>query len=137
MTKKQKLASLETAMQRKERKDETKFTCFSDSAPKELVDLFLEHFEVRDTDYEIFSDACDVFSTYTIKEIEDEQHRESEFASAYTWDLLGYLDNWNNDEIAGIIREFDCECVSTGCAIWYDRHVIDTVDLLLNEYIKK
>ena len=59
MNNKEKIELLSKSMEVKKRADDTSFTCFSDTAPEELKDLYLEHYEVRDIEYEIFSKACD------------------------------------------------------------------------------
>lgn len=137
MTKKEKIKSLAIAMTRSSRKDdpEEEFYHFTDTAPEELKDKFLEHFEVRDTHYEIFSKACDIMAEIYGKEhkvsgkmlqevIEGNIYdRSADSASVSTTDRLGYLDMWNEEEVSQIMREYGEYSIATACAIWYDKQV--------------
>ena len=127
------------AMELKTRTDGTKFTAFKDTAPKELVDLFLKHFEVRDTDYEIFSDACDIvgnLSDHTDDKLADVDFYElaTDTASVYTADRLSYLTPYNQYEITDKLKEFDCDDIQSACAVWYDSEVCRACELL-RDYI--
>ncbi len=117
------------------RDDGTVFNHFSDTAPEELENLFLEHYEVRDMDYEIFGQALDIVSevysrerTTTMDKEDDKITEEiyeasSEQASVYTSDRLEYLNMWNEDEISEIMREYSEHSIATACAIWYDKQI--------------
>lgn len=141
MTKKEKIKSLQNAMERSERNDHTEYTYFTDNAPEELRQLFLEHYEVRDVDYMVFSDACDIVSDIyqnspeiTGREAEEAVYEDySESASVYTATRLEYLNIWNQDEISEILKE-GCEDIATACAIWYDRQV-EQASITINQWI--
>lgn len=127
MTKLEKIESLKTAMTVKERDDKTEFTCFTDTGPKELKDLFLENFEVRDQDYQIFSKACDLLTKIYADEIKEDDiddeiyERANECGSVYTSDRLALLNMWNQSEITDhIVPGLD---IATACAIWFDGEV--------------
>ncbi len=141
MTKQEKLKSLEAAMTTSKREgEEDSFYHFSDSAPEELKNLFLEHYEVRDIDYETFSRACDivseVYAEYSGDDTgKDEQEaseddkitdaiyeRSSDSANPYTAVRLAYLNVWNQDEVADYVRDLHVD-VATGAAYWYDKQV--------------
>lgn len=62
MTKQEKINTLDNAMTQSERANGDEFNHFTESAPEELKSIFLESFEVRDVDYNIFSKACDIVS---------------------------------------------------------------------------
>lgn len=143
MTTKEKIFKLQNTMQVRKRLDSTEFTCFSDTAPEELKDLFLEHYEVRDLDYIIFSKAIDVI-VETAEEGEDDLQNiieqvqnTNDFASPYNTDRLAYLNIFNDDEITGVFKEYECMSVSQACAIWYDDQVHAAVEIIINEYILK
>lgn len=142
MPKKEKVAALAKAMTTSKRKDEEEvFYHFADEAPKELVDLYLEHYEVRDIDYQIFSDACDIVeAVYSENEgIGDEeardeiQERSGDQASVYTSTQLSYLNIWNQSDIAEIVREVEGD-IGNACAIWYDRQVEEAA-LIINDWV--
>lgn len=149
MKTKEKLALLEKAMEVKQRDDKTEFTCFSDIAPKELQSLFLEHYEVRDIDYVIFSKAIDtIIEAFENNENWDTSYKEmpileyiqenyNDFASPYNADRLAYLNIWNDSEIAEISKNYSCESISLACAIWYDEQVHAAVNIIINEYLLK
>jgi hypothetical protein len=131
LTKKQKIEALGTYMTYSKREDGTGFHHFTDNAPEELKDLYLEHYEVRDIDYDTFSTALDIVSEIygdkpeaTEEEATDDLYeRASDSASVYTADRLAYLDIWNEDEISELMREYGEHSIATACAIWYDRQV--------------
>lgn len=135
---KERYESVCSAFVQKKRDDGTEFYCFADNAPEELKDLFLEHYEVRDQDYEIMYDASseieDTELADIIKEDGNELFYEIESASVYNADRLSYLNIWNDDEISGIFKEYLCESISQACAMWYDRQVEEACNLL-REYI--
>lgn len=151
MTKQEKIASLENAMTQGTRgaaKDGQlvaggeQFYHFTDTAPKELVALFLEHYAVQDLDYETFSVACDIVSdiydTYG-KDTDDEAteriyEQASDSASIYTSDRLSYLNNNNEYEIAEIAQEYATDSISSACAIWYDKQV-EQAAIIIKDWI--
>jgi hypothetical protein len=148
MTKQEKIAALDKAMtqsKRGEKEDET-FYHFTDDAPKELISLYLEHYEVRDVDHEIFSRACDIVSevfgrerTTTLDKeddvITDEIYEAaSDSASVYTAERLGYLNIWNEEEIGQTMSEYDEKSIATACAIWYDRQV-EQAAVLIKDWV--
>lgn len=97
------------------------FNHFTDTAPQELRDLFLENFEVKDLDYAIFSRACDAVAETSLDDLADYEF-EGEFASVYTFDRLQYLDNNNQSEISEFVQNYKVD-IATACAIWYDEQV--------------
>lgn len=137
MNKQKKIACLDKAMTRSERDNGDTFYHFTDDAPKELVDLFFENYEVRGVDYETFSDACDIMSDILNSDDVDYEgidariHEQSEgTASVYTATQLSYIDIWNQDEISSIVREFEMD-IAVCAAIWYERQVQEMCQLLL------
>lgn len=134
-------------MEVKQRLDNTNFYCFSDNAPEELKDLFLEHYDIKDLDYQIFSKACDTISeVYEYQNNNDNkvydfenyiQDNYNEFASVYTSDRIDYLDSSNDNEIAEIVINYKCESISFACAIWYDEQVQNAISLIINNYLNK
>ncbi len=129
MTKREKIAALDTAMTRKTRPDGEEIYVFADDAPKELQDLFCERYEVRDVDYGAFSSALDAVSE--IYSYAPDSDRDAaldalddarEYASPYNAARLAYINIYNQDEVAEIVREYGQDVV-TAAAIWYDRHV--------------
>lgn len=145
MTKQEKIASLSTAMiSRKPRQMEKEQYYFSDNAPQELKDLYLEHYQVADIDYEIFNSACDiVHESYTDGEdttderVEDlicEKTRDS--ASYYTNVRLNYLTVDNEDEISETMRTMGEESIAIACALWYDNEV-EKAAMLIKGWINK
>lgn len=151
LTKVQKIATLSKAMTRSERDDKTEFYHFTDNAPEELKDLYLEHYEVRNIDYETFSSACDMLSDIYYDYVEENtEHNEAlakseiiidqiyersaDSASVYTADRLSYLNIWNQDEISDYIKNGIAEDIQTACAIWYDAQV-EQASLLINEWV--
>lgn len=138
MTKEEKIASLAHAMTTKKRPDETTFTCFSDTAPEELKNLFLDHYAVRDIEYMIFADACDIMDTllqvnnHRVDEIDTLIHDDTEdSASPMTADRLGYLYNWNQDEITKYVQTRKID-IATACAFWYDDQVQNACFIIKN-----
>lgn len=123
--------------------DGEKFYHFSGSAPEELENLYLEHYEVRDIDYETFSRACDIVSEIyeETPEADNEKieegiyERASDSASVYTSTRLEYLNIWNQDEISDIMREYGTEDIATACAIWYDRQV-EQATIIIKDWIE-
>lgn len=132
MNKAQKIVSLANAMTCKTRDDGTEFYCFTDEAPQELRNLFLEHYTIRDVDYETFSDACRVVEevygeTNNLVDGEDGiedaiYERSVDRASVYTGARLGYLNVWNESEVSEIMKD-GYESIADACAVWYDRQV--------------
>lgn len=135
MTKIQKISALDNAMKQSERDDKTKFYHFTDSASEELKNLYLEHYEVRDGDYERFSTACDTMSELYAEKPEDIDEaiyeRASDCASYYTADRLAILDIWNQDEISDNVRQMDVD-ISEAAAIWYDKEVENMCFIIKN-----
>lgn len=153
MTKKEKLASLETAMMWSTRgaakegqldSEGEEYCHFSDSAPEELKELFMEHYEIRDLEYEIFKKACDLVSeiytdTPTIAEdkaTEEIYERACDRASVFTSDRLSYLNLWNENEISETMQEYSLKSISDACAVWYDRQV-EQAACIINEWVNK
>ena len=141
MTIEKKVTALENAMQKSKRKDDTEFYHFSDNAPKELKDIFMEHYEVRDIDYEIFSQAIDTVreawenneeSPTLLRDYIEENY--SEFSSVYTSDLLGYLTIWNHEEVADNMKELGCS-IPEACAYWYDNEVKNACLVIVDDYL--
>lgn len=130
-----------TTSVRKDNPEDT-FYHFTDDALKELTDLFLEHYEVKDIDYETFSRACDIVSeiyadkpdTTQDAATEEIYERASDCASVYTYQRLQYLDANNDQEITDTLKECNCTTISEACAVWYDRQV-EQVAILINEWI--
>ena|SRR3990167_5835279 len=130
MTKTEKIAVLDKVMTTGKRDNGEVFYHFTDTAPRELKDLYLEHYEVRDIDYETFGQAIDLVRTiYEDKPeaIDDEAteeiyERASDSAGVYNDERLGYLNIWNQDDIAEIVRDMGVD-IATACAVWYDRQV--------------
>lgn len=128
MTKDEKIGALATAMTRSKRRDneEEEYTHFSESAPEELKSLYLASYEVRDIDYEVFSKACDILSEIYSegKEDIDEEiyERANGSANPYTSVLLGYLNIWNQDDIAEYVKELGGD-IAQACGYWYEKQV--------------
>lgn len=141
MTKQEKIAVLDKAMTVSKRDDGTTYTHFTKEAPEELKDLFLEHYNVRELDYDVFSEACDVVSeVYADKPnatddqaTEDIYERSSDRASYYNDDRLEYITIWNQDEVADIVREQGCDIATAG-AVWYDR-AIEQASIIIKDWI--
>lgn len=147
MNKHTKLNALKTAMIRSKRDNGEEFYHFDDGDEKtheeikELKDLFLEHMNVADIDYEIFSRACDVMTEVyedahpsQEKAEEDIYDRASDSASVYTHDRLAYLSPLNEDEISQTMREYGEHSIATSCAIWYDKQV-EQAAIILNNWV--
>lgn len=140
-----KIKALNNSMEEKERNNGEKFTCFSDSAPEELKNLFLTHYEVKDIDYKTFSKAIDTIievwennenhEEESLKEYIDENYND--FASPYNAERLSYLDVWNDSEVSNIVKEYSCETISEACAIWFDRQVKEAANLILEWIMAK
>ena len=116
---------------------------FTDDAPEELRDLFLEHFEVSDTDYEIFRDAVgiviDVYDSLDDNEDDEESiildaitEAATDCASVYTAERLAYMNNRNQDEISDVMRDYSTTDIATACAIWYDLQVQNAATIISN-----
>lgn len=145
MTKKEKIAALKTAMKTSKRDDRdggTEFYHFAEGAPEELKDLYLEHYEVRDTDYEAFDRALDIVrEVYEDKPeatddeaTEDIYERAPDSASVYTGARLSYLDVWNEGEISDVMREYGMHSIADACAAWYDRQV-EQAAIIIKDWI--
>lgn len=152
MTKQEKIAAIDKAMTTSKRDDGEVFNHFTDDAPRELTDLYLQHWEVKDVDYETFSRACDIVSeayadhegddtgkdgqeASTDDEITDAIYeRASDSASIMTYDRLQYLDNWNEGEIGEIMHEYGLRSVAEGAAIWYDRQV-EQMAIIIKDWV--
>lgn len=142
MTKQEKLAALANAITTKKRADGEEFVCFSDDAPRELIDIFLEHYEVVDLDYEIFSRACDVVHgiyednpAIAYDDAVDEIIKHSQDnANVYTRVRLSYLSMWNEEEVSDIMHEYDLKSIATACAVWYDRQVEEAA-ILIHDWV--
>jgi len=152
MTKQEKLGSLEGAMTQSERSNGVMIYRFTDDAPEELRDLFLEHFNVSDTDYEILNDAVgvviDVYDNLDDNEDDDDVYDNlddneddddvseaiseaaTDCASVYTAERLGYMNNRNQDEISDVMREYSTHDIATACAIWYDQQVENAANII-------
>lgn len=140
MTKQEKIASLSKAMQSRLVNEETQWH-FTGEAPKEFVDLYLKHYEVRDIDYETFSRACDIVSEIysekpnaTEDEVTDDIYeRASESANPYIAVQLSYLNIWNQDEITEYVRTLGLN-IAQACAVWYDKQIEQSA-VLINEWV--
>lgn len=145
MTKETKLAALRVAMTTSERDDATRFHHFTDGDEKtheeikSLKDLYLEHYEVRDDDYERFSEAVDIVcEVYDDKPeatedeaIEEACERASDCASIMTYDRLAYLTVWNEDDVSSMMRDYDFRSIADAAAAWYDREVEQAACILV------
>jgi len=89
--------------------------------------------------YEIMNDACNyITENITIENLqnpdfdfrEDTEANLTEFASIYTQTRLEYLNQWNQDEITDILKDYSCD-IQTACAIWYDRQVEEAITKLI------
>lgn len=138
MTTAKKIASIATAMTRSKRDDGTEFFHFTDTAPEELKNLYLEHYDVRDLDYEIFSGACDivaeVYESHPTQEKaeEDIYERASDYASVYTSDRLAYLNMWNESDVSDLMHEYGMRSIADACAAWYDRQTEQAAIIISN-----
>lgn len=124
------------------RKDETEFYHFTDNAPKEIFDLFLEHYEVLDIYYEIFAKAIDtVVEAWNNNEespkLLNEYIREnySDFSSVYTAEQLSYLNIWNQEEVSDNVKELGCS-ISEACAYWYNNEVQNAIGIIVEKYLE-
>lgn len=147
MTTQEKIKALECAMTVSKRKDDTEYTHFTDEVPQELKDLFLEHYEVRDTDYKVFNRACDIV-VEIYGEQSEEQHahhvdqdinngiyeKSNDSASVYTADRLALLDNWNQEDITQNVRDLGVD-IADACAIWYDKEV-ENACFIIKEWVE-
>ena len=136
MTKKEKFKIIDQVMTIKKRDDGTEFHCFSDKAPEDLKDLFLGSYEVRDLDYKIWHNACDIISGLEFETLKGENDDSFDIyeivdseASPYNSDRLEYLNIWNEEEITEKVRDNDCN-ISEACAYWYDEQVRDVVSII-------
>lgn len=143
MTKQEKIAAIGAAMTTSKRAYEPHdaFYHFTYSAPRELIELYLKHWEVRDLDYETFSRACDIVSEIYAEKPEitqddatdDIYERASDSANVYNDVRLGYLTIWNQDEIGDYVRDLHCD-VATAAAYWYDKQV-EQQAIIINDWI--
>lgn len=139
---KTKLSQLEKAMEVKKRDNRSEFTCFTDTAPESLKDLFLEHYNVKDLDYQIFSQAIDIYleawnnnedsPTLLLDYIEDNYN---EIGSVYISDRLAYLDNFNQSEITEFVKSYDVD-IQDACAIWYNEQVHSAMHIIHDWVVK-
>jgi len=141
-TSQEKIDLLQNAMTTSERENGTEYTHFTDDAPQELKDVFLNEYNVRDIDYQIFSKACDTIveaysnneeGTPFLKEYIQENYND--FASVYNADRLSYLNIWNDDEVSEIFKNYSCDTISTACATWYDEQVQNAITLIIDNYL--
>jgi len=140
MNTEEKYKALVNAMELKTRDDKSEFYAFTDSVNRELIDLFLENYEVRDTDYQIFSKAIDCMADLELEDILkddfDVYEAVNDVCSVYNSDRLALLNIWNDIEITDILKEYECSEISTACAVWFDREVQNAVSLIISKYIK-
>ena len=125
MTKEEKIASLSSAMTTSVRKDNPKdtFYHFTDTAPEELRNLYIEHYAVKDIDYETFSRACGIVSEIYADKPDITQdaatdeicERASDSGSVYTYQRLQYLDASNESDISDLIREYGLTSIAEAC----------------------
>lgn len=142
MDKKEKIGSLSGCLITGTRGNGDEFLHFTDLAPQELKDVFLDNFEVHDLNYEIFSQSCDIIGEIyeempradDEKIIDEIYERSHDRASYYTHDRLGYLTVSNEEEISDLLREYDEPSISVACAIWYDRQV-EQASMLIKDWI--
>lgn len=122
------------------RDDGSTYNHFTDQAPEELRALYLEHYEVRDIQYQIFSTACDI--VHDIYESDDKDYESIEdriydsspdSGSIWNAERLAYLDVWNEEDIADIVREMSVS-ISGACAYWYDRQV-EQAAIIINQWV--
>ena len=148
MNKEQKLEAIEKAMEFTGENPEkgTRANIYiinekcDDEVRKFLIDLMHDSNigGTMDLNYEITAKACELFCDIeSIKDLEDEENAcEAEVASVYTADRLAYLNNSNEVEISETMKEYDCEDISTGCAIWYDNMVRQAYEEIKNWILK-
>lgn len=154
LTKKAKIDLLGKAMTTNVRSEDAEgvetYYVFTDDCPKALKNIFLEHYDINDVDYEIFDRAIDL-----VKEVFDEPgntvtgdsdeerndqlsdaiyERSPDSASPYTAKRLGYLTIRNEEEISQIMREYSEPSIATACAIWYDKQVEEAA-ILIKDWI--
>lgn len=110
-------------------------------AIKELKDLFLEHYSVRDIDYRIFSEALDMLEDIYASQtkgknfVENQIYaRSSDRASVYTGTRLEYLSAWNEDEVSKVMTTMALSSIAEACAIWYDKQV-EQAAIIINKWI--
>lgn len=135
MTKQEKIASLSNAMTRSERNANDSvaeyFYHFTDEAPQELRDLFIDNFAIDNKYYEIFDTAITIMDELCqdaelTEDTADEAiyERSANSAPVYTHDLLALLDNNNQDDIAGYVVEHQSD-IAQACIYWYDQQVTE------------
>ncbi len=139
MITKKTIEMLQCAMTCSERDTGEHYFHFTDDVDKNLLDMFLENYNVFNLDYEIFSKAIDTiveaFEDCNGKDLQGYiQENYTEHASIITYERLQYLNNYNDDEIASIMREYDLATVSVGCAYWYDNQVQYAIEKILELY---
>lgn len=143
-TKAMRVALLPHLMEQSERDgnaDDTYYH-FSDMAPESLKDTYLKHYEVRDQDYQIFSEACDVVAeVYETRKDKSRDEAEidiyesdMEYASVWTQERLGYLNMWNEEEISEVMKQGIFTSIADACAYWYDKQV-EQAAIILNDWV--
>lgn len=158
MTKAEKIAVLDKAMTVSKRDDGTEYHHFTDDAPRELQDLYLEHYEVRDDDYARFMRAIEIVADVfdednTSRVYHEENHMElegteddritdaiyeeaSESASIWNEERLSYLNIWNEEEISQEMRDTGEHSIAQACANWYDRQV-EQAAIIIKDWVLK
>lgn len=97
----------------KERADGTKFTCFKEDAPKELVDAFLESLRIEDFDYSTFRRSFEIIADYgddyELYDVMDEMI--DGMVDMMTYDLLKWLAEsiYNVDYMTQAIKDYDAQ----------------------------
>lgn len=71
--------------------------------------------------YDIVSRATNELPR-TLKELDDLDPYNIEYASVYTRDRLDYLTIHNQEEITELVHESTDRDIATACAIWYDNN---------------
>ena len=129
--------TLVNCLEQKTRDNGDKFYCRKDNTPSKIVVamqyiMFKNDNHDFDLNYEIMNDALNELYDQDFKDLSDYDvyNSESEYASVYTSERLSYLNNWTEDEITEVMKEYECD-IQTACAIWYDQQVKNIITELL------
>lgn len=131
---------LDGAMLGNTRDNGDEYFYFSDTVDENLRELYRKNYSIRDLDYQIFNNAINtIIEAYAYCKNKKDlgeyiQENYNEHASIMTYDRLQYLNNYNDDEVARFMRQYDLDTVSSACAFWYDEQVNNAISLIINNY---
>lgn len=142
----EKIKNIINSTELKKRDDETEYYAITDNCEKTLKDLYLKMIYEdnvggkQDLSYQIINEATIFFDELdeekaSLKTISEQLDEYQDFATTRNVEQLEMLNNYNEHEIADILKDYSCKNISTACAIWYENQVKQVIGEIIDTYL--